>query len=224
VKRPFFLQIEKPEDVVPGLAKGALHWKAGSSAYELAHRWIGAGGIPDTVRKVLDTCSPFSSAEITEGVFERKVNLRSPGTDSQTDLMALVRVRGDYAVIAVEGKVKESFGPLVGEWKKNTRRWQPRLEALCRVLGLNGQGCDDLRYQLLHRTASALFEAEERACPMAMMLVHSFCPEDSSLSDFLEFARRMGMPMSGANEVSPPKRCGDVEIRLAWVRDTPLAR
>ena len=49
-------EIAKPEDVIPFLAKQERHWKGGYSAYELAHSWVKADGIPDPVRSVLGRC------------------------------------------------------------------------------------------------------------------------------------------------------------------------
>ncbi len=109
-------EIIRPEDVRPHLVKPDLHWKKGYSAYELAHSWINSGGIPDPVRAVLDTCPDYADAELIEGLFEREVDLRTPGRPSQTDLLALVRLDRGYAVIAVEGKVEEPFGDLVSKW------------------------------------------------------------------------------------------------------------
>lgn len=78
--RFFYAQdIVRPEDLIPRLARGERHWRKGYSAYELASAWIGAGGIPPTVRAVLDTCPDYRAAELVEGLFEREVDLRTPG-------------------------------------------------------------------------------------------------------------------------------------------------
>ena len=54
-----------------------------------------------------------------------------------------------------------------------------------------------------------------------MMLVHSFSVTDASLDDLVQFAAAMGMPAAGRNAASEPRTIGDVELRLAWVGDTP---
>ena len=153
-------EIAKPEDVIPYLARQERHWKKGYSAYELAHSWINADDIPSSVRSVLDTCSDYAGAALVEGLFERDVDLRTPGRRSQTDLLAFVKsVRGN-AVIAVEGKVDESFGDLVSTWNDHSPGKERRLEALCASLGLRVADVEGIRYQLLHRTASAIYEAQ----------------------------------------------------------------
>ena len=115
-------EIVKPEDVIPYLAKRERHWKRGYSAYELAYSWVGAGGIPDKVRSVLETCPDYAGATLVEGLFEREVDLRTPGRRSQTDLLAFVNSVHGYAVIAVEGKVDEP----VRRPRLGLERWQPR--------------------------------------------------------------------------------------------------
>ena len=106
-------EIRKPADVIPHLAQQERHWRKGYSAYELAYSWVNAGDIPANVRSVLDTCPDYAGAHLVEGLFERDVDLRTPGRRSQTDLLAFVKLTHGNAVIAVEGKVEESFGPYV---------------------------------------------------------------------------------------------------------------
>ena len=55
-------EIARPEDVIPYLAKGRGDWKKGYSAYELAHSWVAANGVPQSVRTVLDGDPTFRGA------------------------------------------------------------------------------------------------------------------------------------------------------------------
>jgi len=48
-----------------------------------------------------------------------------------------------------------------------------RLEFLINLLEINNKDISNIRYQLLHRTASALIAAERFCAPHALMLVHS---------------------------------------------------
>ena len=146
-------EIARPEDVIPYLAKQERHWRKGYSAYELAYSWIGAEGIPGLVGFVLDTCPDYAGAVLVEGLFERDVDLRTPGRRSQTDLLAFVKLRHGDAVISVEGKVDEPFGDRVSAWNDHSPGKERRLAALCRSLGLRVVDVEDIRYQLLHRTA-----------------------------------------------------------------------
>ena len=220
--RFFYAQeIGKPEDVIPYLAKQERHWRKGYSAYELAHSWLDAGDIPASVRSVLDTCPDYAGAHLVEGLFERDVDLRTPGRRSQTDLLAFVKLAHGNAVIAVEGKVDEPFGQLVSTWNDRTPGKKRRLEALCASLGLRVADVGDIRYQLLHRTASAIYEAQRYRTNRAIMLVHSFSIADTSFRDFQAFAALKRTPIPTVNRVSEERECEGVRLRLAWVKDRP---
>ena len=214
-------EIAKPEDVIPYLARQERHWKKGRSAYELAHAWVHADNIPASVRAVLDTCPDCAGAALVEGLFEREVDLRTPGHRSQTDLLAFVQFVHGHAVIAVEGKVDEPFGDPVSTWNDHSPGKARRLEALCASLGLRVADVGGVRYQLLHRTASAIYEAQRYRTTRAVMLVHSFSATDASFCDFQAFATAMGVPVHAVNRVSEERECG-VRLRLAWVRDQPI--
>lgn len=213
-------EIRKPEDIIPFLGKPDLHWKPGYSACELARSWVGAAdGVPAPVRAVLETSQEYGGAELVEGFFERQVDLRTPGRASQTDLLVLLRVHKEFAVLAVEGKVEEPFGPLVSEWDDGSTGKRTRLAGLCAVLGLDQAAARGLRYQLLHRAVSAVFEAERYGCGRALLLVHSFSAKRSSLADFVAFSETLGCPVE-VGQVSPSARdCGGVGLRLSWVAD-----
>ena len=222
MSRFFYAQeIGKPEHVVPYLAQQQRHWKKGYSAYELAHSWVNAGDIPASVRSVINTCPDYAGAHLVEGLFERDVDLRTPGRRSQTDLLAFVKLAHGNAVIAVEGKVDEPFGELVSVWNDYSRGKARRLEALCASLALRVADVGDIRYQLLHRTASAIYEAQRYRTRRALMLVHSFSFSDTSFRDFQAFAELMGTPIPAANRVSEERECEGVRLRLAWVKDRP---
>jgi len=214
-------EIAKPEDVIPFLAKRERHWKRGYSAYELAHSWVNAGDIPGPVRSVLDTCADYTGVTLVEGLFERAVDLRTPGRRSQTDLLVFVNSVHGNAVIAVEGKVDEPFDDLVSTWNDGSPRKVRRLTALCASLGLGVADVDRIRYQLLHRTASAIYEAQRYRVTRAVMLVHSFSATEASFPDFQAFSRSMGIPVEAVNCVSEERDCEGIRLRLAWVKDRP---
>ncbi len=215
-------EITEPEDLIPYLARQERHWKKGCSAYELAYSWLSADDIPVPVRSVLNTCPEYAGAALIEGLFERDVDLRTRGRRSQTDLLAYVTSDHGNAVIAVEGKVNESFDKLVSTWNDHSRGKERRLEALCASLRLRVTDVEDIRYQLLHRAASAVYEAQRYRTARALMLVHSFSATDTSFDDFQRFARAMGVPVQSVNQVSEERECEGIQLRLAWVKDEPL--
>jgi hypothetical protein len=211
----------KPEDVIPHLAKQELHWRAGYSAQELAVAWSSSrNDFPPAVRAVLKTAPEYARAEFVDGFFEREVELGSPGRNSQTDLMVIAGLDDEIGIIAVEGKVEESFAEPVATWNSAPGK-QRRLERLCKTLGLDAAGVGSIRYQLLHRTASAIYEAKRYRCRHALLLVHSFSSAHRWFDDFAAFSRAMQLPTERPDECSIAKACEGVSLRLAWASDTP---
>ena len=106
-------------------------------------------------------------------------------------------------MLGVEGKVDEPFGPLVSEWLTDaSANKRARLSVLQETLGLADHNVSNLRYQLLHRTAAAIYEAQRYKVRPAVMLVHSFSEDHSWSDDFRAFADAIGTPVSGTNELS----------------------
>ena len=141
---------------------------------------------------------------------EHRVPLPGGGHPSQTDLMVYAHnLGGALVVLAIEGKVAEPFGPLVGEWRADASGGkEARLHALRRTLGLDdGPELDVLRYQLLHRAASALIEAGRFSAQHAVLLVHSFDPHVPELADLGALARAVGChpPPLPARCAEPPR-------------------
>ena len=216
--RRLHVPLRNAEDVIPHLAKPE-HWKKGYSAYELAVTWAQTPvDFPAQVRLVLETAPEYQDAELVDGFFEREVKLGSPGRNSQTDLMIVAGLGSELGIIAVEGKVEESFSEFVKDWNDGDGK-QRRLTGLCRTLELEPAAVGGLRYQLLHRTASAIYEAKRYRCRRALMLVHSFSKKHRWFDDFSAFSAAMGMPMKQANQCSQARMFEGISLRLAWVAD-----
>jgi hypothetical protein len=211
------------------LAKPEAQWRAGYSAYELAHCWEAAAGFPPAVRAALDRApdAVLSDLELLLAVPEHQVPLPGGRRPSQTDLWVLARTSvGDVVSVTVEGKVAEPFDAIVGDWL--AREGEPsdgkleRLDFLCTTLGLARDGVGHLRYQLLHRAASALIEAKRFGARHALMLVHSFSSDDEWFSDYTAFAEALGAEETPAigTIVAVGPRAG-ISLYLGWVKDAP---
>ncbi|HEY0704792.1 MAG TPA: hypothetical protein VGD60_18630 [Candidatus Acidoferrales bacterium] len=121
---------------------------------------------------------------------EYKVAL--PGSsrgDSQNDVFALARAGDKTVAIMIEGKVKEPFGETMGKWLHEASDGKrERLKYLYEVLGITQAVPEDVHYQLLHRTASAVLEARRFKTDAAAMIVHSFSAEKMWFDAFQKFA------------------------------------
>jgi len=119
---------------------------------------------------------------------EFKVPLPGGDRPSQNDLFLLGRSKAGPVSVMVEGKVSESFGPTIAEWRKDASAGkEERLSFLIRTIGLAGTPDGSSRYQLFHRAASAVLEGERYRAVAAVMLVHSFSEERACWSDYQGF-------------------------------------
>ena len=194
----FFVGPDAPESWAKGLAKPG-HWRRGFSAHSLAYAWHPADGFPPRVASACEreATGTLTGLELVAGIPEYKVALPGGNTASQTDLFVLARSgRGETVAIAVEGKAREPFGDkTVEEWRVGASPGKgQRLAFLLRVLGLSDdESLSGARYQLLHRTASALIEAERLNADHAVMLVHAFGEQpDENFEAFRSFAALLG--------------------------------
>lgn len=210
----------------------AVHWKAGYSAMELARAWHHADGLPPAVAGALAS-APFGPFVVDRAIAECRTSVPGVGRPSHTDLMVeAVDAAGGRVVIAVEGKVSELFGPLVGAWLRKVDHGRSaankleRLRGLCDALGLPmGADTEALRYQLLHRTWAAMSHAKSVGAPRAVVLVHSFAPppDYDNRAAFGAFLKAMGQAAFSPGAVLPLGRRMGIDLWAAWVSDSPLA-
>jgi hypothetical protein len=154
-------------------------------SWEAAHPHV-----PDEVNASLaSTGDPeLDGLELLLAIPEYQVDLPGGQRPSQTDVLALMRGTHGLVAVAVEGKVDEAFGPTVEEKRVDSSVGvTERLAYLAGRLGL-ASAPGSIRYQLLHRTVSALLIAEQFDAVAAVMLVHSFSPTGKWFEDFAAFA------------------------------------
>jgi len=203
-------------DWQPLLAKPERHWKRGKSAMTLAASWESSH--PRMPQEIVDVCAPLGvEPEYFAAMPEWEVALPGGTTASQTDLLVLGKSAKGLVVIAIEGKVDEPLGPTLGEKRQGASAGQlERLTFLHEVLGLAAPAPDALRYQLFHRTASAVLVARELGAHLAVMLVHSFSPTGMWHEDYAAFAHHFGA--SGERDVlaTLPSRSAP-SLAVGWV-------
>lgn len=185
---------QSAEDWKRLLAKPDLHWKPGRSAMSTATSWEAASGLPTEIKAALDAGPPeLQGLELLLAIPEWEVALPGGNTTSHTDVMAVARNERGLVVIGVEAKVDEPFGPTLGEKRAEASAGQQaRLTYLHETLGRKEELPDGIRYQLLHRTASAILTARAFHAATAVMLVQSFSPESMWFEDFEAFSAALG--------------------------------
>jgi hypothetical protein len=206
------------EDWKQFLAEPEKHWKTGYSARALAYCWQEADGIPSEMLSVLERMPALRGLETLFAIPEHKVPLPGGRRPSQNDVWVLAKSVEGLVSIAVEGKVSEPFGPTVGEWLEGSSTGkQVRLRYLCDTLNVDFPPPEHLRYQLFHRTASAVIEAERLGAPNAVMAVHSFSPTHAWLDDYQRFLSLFRVE-AGVGEVASIELRSGVGLFLAWIQ------
>jgi len=212
-----FVPATSPEDWKQFLAEPEKQWKSGYSAPSLAYCWQEAGGMPPEIISVLGQVSSLKNLKTIFAIPEHKVPLPGGSRASQNDVWVLGESSAGLISIAVEGKVSEPFGPTVGEWFKNkTTGKEKRLQFLCNELGFDFSPPPKVRYQLLHRTVSAILEAKRFRTNEAVMVVHTFSTTDEWLEDFQYFLSLFGLK-AGVNQAVSVKLENEINLSLAWV-------
>jgi len=207
----------EPEDWRHLLADPQKHWRRGYSARALAHCWQEADGIPAGCLAVLARCVALQDLETLIAIPEHRVPLPGGKRPSQNDVWVLARTPTELVSIAVEGKVSEPFGPTLDEWfEPNSLGQEVRLRYLCRKLELTYPPPADARYQLFHRAASAVIEAEWYHASHAVLLIHSFSPTNSWFDDYVRFLELFGVSAT-VNAVAS-RSLRSLRMHFAWVQ------
>lgn len=135
-------------------------------------------------------------ASLAIAIPEYKVSLAGGRRPSQNDVFAILTCSGGLISLMVEGKGKENFDEPLGVWKMKTSPAgvETRLADITQHIGIDVEIPDSIRYQLLHRTASAVIEAKRFHAPYAAMIVQSFVSDDKEnhYGDFCEFVGLYG--------------------------------
>lgn len=195
-----------PNDWQALLADPAKHWRTGYSAKTVAHCWEEADGLPREVRNAFAKSSDPLLQNLSPILAVPEFTVPLPGGDrsSQNDVFVLARSSAGPIVVMVEGKVSETFGPTLDKWRADKRRDEgrarrssgkpERLRFLLRKLGIR-TAPRTVRYQLLHRAASAIITAEQYRAVAAVLLVHSFSEKEvqDGWTDYEAFARLFGV-------------------------------
>jgi hypothetical protein len=210
--------LRRPEDVIPHLGE-RHHWRQGRSAKALADFCWETGALPPVVGALLAQSPMLAGAELLEAWLERENDLEDGrGRPSQTDLLALLGTGDQLAVLGVEAKTGEPFGPTVfARLKDGSAGPRARVEQLCRRLEIAPDAVGALRYQLLHRTVAALIEARRFRASRAVLLVQSFWEDPKSFADFRDFADAIGFPRLASGILQGPRRLGAIDLWIGWL-------
>jgi len=211
------------------LANPATQWERGYSALETAVSWETAAksssGLPKPIETLLLNFG-YASPELLLAVAEHKVPLAGKGNDSQCDVWALIKTSIGTLSLSVEAKAKEPFGDgnkTLDVWlkegadaKNRQLRWGNVKENLPQV---DGDDYSQVPYQLLHRCATAVIEANRFGLQHAIFIVQAFESPDKNFLMYSRLCQAMGInaqrgQMSGV-------KVGNISLSVGWADCLP---
>ncbi len=216
-----FIPSETGTDWQHLLGKPKLHWEKGHSAMSAAACWEESQPhLPAEIIQVLEASREplLSNLELLIAIPEWEVELPGGITASQTDILAITRNESGLTILGIEAKVDEPFGPTLGEQKLGASNGQiERIRYLEKELGRTVPFESHIRYQLLHRTVSALLTARDFHAHVAVMLVHSFSPSSKWRDDFEVFCQELNCSSLNHDLYEVPNIIGP-RLFLGWCK------
>ena len=219
-----YVPTKSPDDWKQSRADPETQWRSGFSAKELAECWEKSDGFPPEFQELFtNSDNPIlHKLEMLLAIPEHKVVLPGGKRPSQNDLFVLARAKDELlGSITVVGNLRKFFVLITFlRLKDDSNGKKIRLKFLCDVLGLASPPPSRIRYQLFHRTASAIIEAKRFNAKYAMMIVHSFSQEHKWLTDYQDFLSLFGVAGQINKLVELPNLNG-VRVFAGWVTGKP---
>ena len=160
----------------------------------------------------------FQKIELLLAFPEYRVPLPGGSHPSQNDIFILAKGNCQLVSIMIEGKVSEPFGETIAEWMKNCSEGkQKRLKFLLNKLQLKNNQIDAIRYQLLHRAASSIIEAERFKAENALILVHSFSQDNEGFDDYCQFLDLFDL-RGEIDSLAFAKSTHGIDLYFGWVK------
>jgi len=217
-----YIPSDSPDRWKDLLAQPERQWKVGYSARTLAYCWQEADGFPMNIVMTFQKSKIdlFKNVELLFAFPEYKVPLPGGKRESQNDIYVIAKSNNNLISIMIEGKVNEPFDKPVSNWISNSggnSGKQKRLNFLLNKLNLNYTQVQQIRYQLLHRTVSAIIEAQRIGAKNALMLVHSFSTEKEWFNDFAQFVKLFDLSAEKDSIVGPYQTDG-INIYFGWTK------
>ena len=212
-----FVPSAGPDDWKALLADSEKHWARERSARTLAHCWEDCEGFPPEISAILRQSDALREIKPLLIFPEWKVQLPGGKRASQNDVWVLAKIPNGLVSIAIEGKVDEPFGQILEKWKADESPGkQERLEYLVSCLGLDSEPPGHIYYQLMHRAASAVIEAEQFGARAAVMLIHTFSQTDKWFTEYREFSRLFGIEAE-IGVLGTTRARNKLPLYLGWV-------
>ncbi|MBE3604873.1 hypothetical protein IMX07_14725 [bacterium] len=205
------------------MASPDRQWKRKFSAYETAVSWETASktdsGLPAEIVKLLRK-GDYADPILMIAVAEHKVPLPGGNADSQSDVWAIVKTSQGMLSLTVEAKAREVFGNEIlekwftaGRTEESEANRRKRWEYIQKFLPNTGS-YSNVRYQLLHRCAAAVIEAERFGFNHAAFVVQAFEAPKKRFADYATFCAAMKLPAEP--ETMATTVVGKISLSVGW--------
>jgi hypothetical protein len=210
------------------LANPDRQWRRGFSALETAVSWEaagkGSGWLPEPIAHVFRSTA-YERPELLVAIAEHKVVFDGTGGDSQCDVWALLKTPVGTLSMSVEAKAREGFGDghqalgdwlLAGDSERSLQNRQSRWDSIRKNLppAEGADGYPEVAYQLLHRCAAAVKEAERFGLQHAAFVVQAFGSPDESFQQFARMCHVMGV--SAERDRLHVAAVGAISLGVGW--------
>ncbi|MDW7656398.1 MAG: hypothetical protein SCM11_04400 [Bacillota bacterium] len=215
----FYKAIKKAIEWKDYLAEPNKHWRTGYSAKELAYCWQNQkADFPDIVNQAF--IKNGIQAKFLLGIPEYKVPMPGTGKDSQNDIFVLARINSNLCPIVVEGKCNEPFGKYCDDKSLDEPNRNKRYLSMLNELSLNTEKIlpEKLRYQLLHRTLSAIRIAKDFDASTCMMIIHRIgASKEGSFNDYRFYLSLFNI--AAEKETVQAVCINDIKVLFLWIED-----
>lgn len=214
-----FIPTQNAEDWKQFLAEPQKQWREDYSARSLAYAWESVPDFPPEFKRIFSKSDvpAFHQLEMLLAIPEYKVPMPGKGYASQNDLFVLAKAADRLITIMVEGKTKEPFGETLATWlAESSENKLIRLKGIQHEIGI-AEIPPTTRYQLLHRTASAMLTAKKFNARYAAVIIYSFSPINIWFEDYQAFLKLYGVD-AAPNTLYFLKEIEGVQLYSGWVK------
>lgn len=221
MNKKIFINCKKADDWQNLLVNKDLQWKTGYSAKTLAHSWQESFEFPDEIIRVFEKSefNLFRNIELLIAIPEYEVKLKGKGQSSKSDIFLLTKSENNLVTIIIEGKVSENFGEKVSKWLENSSdNKKERLDFILEKLDLKNKNIDDIEYQFLHRTASAIITAQKFCTKKTMVLFHSFSKDNKNFEKYSDFLNLFNIKAEINKIHKIENKINEIDLYCSWIK------
>lgn len=217
----YFQPVNKPIEWKKYIHDAENRWNPESSSMELACCWQSTpADFPLEVKLAFDRSG--TAYEFLMGIPEYKVDMPGEGLPASNNLLVLSTVDHRLCPIIVEGNKNGTFGEYCDHKSLQDKRHINRRKLMFADLGLSEDSFvpGKLRYQLMHRTLSAIYVAQSFCADRCMVLVHRISHDPEGHDAYADYKYFLGLfGVDAQKGIIQRCRIAGLQLMFLWVED-----